>query len=124
MYVLAIHGCSRNNGPELQLWKVSLIQPIITGDILGPPKNILKKKDFLFSDSLFIFTYPQQCSKLTVRPARTFSRPCARFSDVCAQRAHIYSPNYNCNILEECTGKIPGAQFQYECTRGAHKIKP
>ena len=67
---------------------------------------------------IYIYIYIYQCSKLRVHLA-----PGAHIS-ACTQCAHIFSLNYNCNILQECTGKIPGAQVQYVCTRGAHKIKP
>ena len=62
------------------------------------------------------------CSELMVHLA-----PGAQFSadrrivleHVCPLCAHLH-----CFILEECTTKVPGAQFQKVSTRVAHKIYP
>ena len=52
-----------------------------------------------------------QCSKLTVHtaPDAHISEAGRTFLDVCTRCAHIFSLNFHCNILEECTGKFPGA---------------
>ena len=46
------------------------------------------------------------------------------FGRVHPMSALFFLLNSHCNILEECTGKFLGTQFQYVCTHGAHKIKP
>ena len=67
-----------------------------------------------------------QCSKLRVRPARTFPSSGALFSELCARCVHIFSMNYYGSILGECMENVSSARF-YEpvhpdCTHNKNLI--
>ena len=99
-----IQSC--RNLADLSLWP----EQILKLTFLGLSGRYIAWKLAVRSNRL-LFSTLCSVSKLRV----TFPRLGARFTDLCARCAHICSLNSHYNILEECTGKFPGAQFQYVC---------
>ena len=62
-----------------------------------------KKKIYIY---IYKYLYLYQCSKLRVHsaPGAHISAAGRTFLGRVRPMAHIFSPNFHCNILEECTG--------------------